>query len=96
MRRRIFSRRRPPAVFAAVVAALAALAALLVAAPAQAATTSDVRGVASGKCLDVSGFSQTDGANVQIWDCHGGINQQWTATDSSQLTVYGNKCLDAR
>ncbi|MFG2462143.1 non-reducing end alpha-L-arabinofuranosidase family hydrolase [Streptomyces sp. NPDC048523] len=96
MRRRTFSRRRPSAVFAAVVAALAALAALLVAGPAQAATTSAVRGVDSGKCLDVSGFSQTDGANVQIWDCHGGINQQWTLTDSAQLTVYGNKCLDAR
>ncbi|MDX3694467.1 non-reducing end alpha-L-arabinofuranosidase family hydrolase [Streptomyces europaeiscabiei] len=96
MHRRIFSRRRPTAVLAAAVAALAALAALLVAGPAQAATTSDVRGVDSGKCLDVSGFSQTDGANVQIWDCHGGINQQWTLTDSNQLTVYGNKCLDVR
>ncbi|WP_405814058.1 non-reducing end alpha-L-arabinofuranosidase family hydrolase [Streptomyces sp. NBC_01390] len=96
MRRRSPSLRRPSAVLAAVVAALAALAALLVAGPAQAATTSDVRGVDSGRCLDVSGFSQTDGANVQIWDCHGGVNQQWTLTDSAQLTVYGNKCLDAR
>ncbi|MGW0425465.1 non-reducing end alpha-L-arabinofuranosidase family hydrolase, partial [Streptomyces sp. NPDC003015] len=96
MRRRSFRLRRPSAVLAAVVAALAALAALLVAGPAQAATTSDVRGVDSGRCLDVAGFSQTDGANVQIWDCHGGINQQWTLTDSSQLTVYGNKCLDVR
>ncbi|GAQ51796.1 non-reducing end alpha-L-arabinofuranosidase family hydrolase [Streptomyces acidiscabies] len=96
MSRRSFSPRHPSAVFAAVVAALAAFTALLVAGPAQAATTSDVRGVDSGRCLDVSGFSQTDGANVQIWDCHGGVNQQWTLTDSSQLTVYGNKCLDAR
>ncbi|MEW2120666.1 non-reducing end alpha-L-arabinofuranosidase family hydrolase [Streptomyces sp. NPDC005474] len=96
MSRHSFSLRRPSAVLAAVVAALAALAALLVAGPAQAATTSDVRGVDSGRCLDVSGFSQTDGANVQLWDCHGGVNQQWTLTDSSQLTVYGNKCLDAR
>ncbi|MDH6221778.1 non-reducing end alpha-L-arabinofuranosidase family hydrolase [Streptomyces pseudovenezuelae] len=95
MRRRSFRRRRPSVVLAAVVAALAALAALLVAGPAQAAI-SDVRGVDSGRCLDVEGFSQTDGANVQIWDCHGGINQQWTLTDSNQLTVYGNKCLDAR
>ncbi|WP_079049935.1 non-reducing end alpha-L-arabinofuranosidase family hydrolase [Streptomyces torulosus] len=96
MHRRSFSSRRPSAVLAAAVAALAALAALLVASPAQAATTSDVRGVDSGKCLDVSGFSQTDGANVHIWDCHGGVNQQWTLTDSNQLTVYGNKCLDVR
>ncbi|WP_119582276.1 non-reducing end alpha-L-arabinofuranosidase family hydrolase [Streptomyces europaeiscabiei] len=96
MHRRIFSRRRPSAVLSAVVAALAALAALLVAGPAQAATTGDVRGVDSGRCLDVAGFSQTDGGNVHIWDCHGGINQQWTLTDSDQLTVYGNKCLDVR
>jgi hypothetical protein len=97
MRRRTFSLgRRPSAVLAAVVAALAALAALLVAGPAQAATTSDVRGVDSGRCLDVAGVSQTDGANVHLWDCHGGTNQQWTLTDSAQLTVYGNKCLDAR
>ncbi|MGA5207339.1 alpha-L-arabinofuranosidase, partial [Streptomyces variegatus] len=69
MRRRSFSRRRPSAMLAAAVAALAALAALLVASPAQAATTtSDVRGADSGRCLDVAGFSQTDGANVHIWD----------------------------
>src|SRR4051812_43436776 len=96
MHRRGFSRRNPSAMLAAAVAALAALAALLVASPAQAATTSDLRSVDSDRCLDVSGFSQTDGANVQIWDCHGGINQQWTLTDSNQLTVYGNKCLDVR
>ena len=96
MHRRSSSLRRPSAVLAAMVAALAALAALLVAGPAQAATTGDVRGVASGRCLDVAGFSQTDGANVHVRDCHGGANQQWTLTDSSRLTVYGNKCLDAR
>ena len=26
-----------------------------------------------------NGASQTDGTNVQIWDCNGGANQQWTA-----------------
>jgi hypothetical protein len=94
MHRRSFSRRHPSAALAATVAALAALAATLVATPAQAATTSAVRGVASGRCLDVPGASQTEGTNVQIWDCHGGTNQQWTLTDNNQLTVYGNKCLD--
>ncbi|MFF7264672.1 non-reducing end alpha-L-arabinofuranosidase family hydrolase [Streptomyces sp. NPDC008159] len=94
MHRRSFSRGRPSAALAAAVAALAALAATLVASPAQAATTSAVRGVASGRCLDVAGAAQTEGTNVQIWDCHGGTNQQWTLTDNNQLTVYGNKCLD--
>jgi hypothetical protein len=76
------------------LAALVASAATLVANPAQAATSGALRGVGSGRCLDVPGANQTDGTNLQIWDCHGGTNQQWTLTDSNQLTVYGNKCLD--
>ncbi|MFJ5994713.1 RICIN domain-containing protein, partial [Streptomyces sp. NPDC092370] len=72
MHRRSFSRKHPSAVLAATVAALVALAATLLASPAQAATTSAVRGVASNRCLDVPGASQTDGTNVQIWDCNGG------------------------
>ncbi|MGJ5832273.1 non-reducing end alpha-L-arabinofuranosidase family hydrolase [Streptomyces ossamyceticus] len=95
MRRPHPLRRRPSAVLAAVIAALVSLAALLVASPAaQAATSGALRGTGSGRCLDVPGAAQTDGTNLQIWDCHGGTNQQWTLTDSNQLTVYGNKCLD--
>ncbi|MEU5391533.1 non-reducing end alpha-L-arabinofuranosidase family hydrolase [Streptomyces tibetensis] len=90
MRRRGFSRRH----LSVVLATLLASAATLVANPAQAATTSTVRGAGSGRCLDVPGAGQTDGTNVQIWDCHGGTNQQWTLTDNNQLTVYDNKCLD--
>jgi hypothetical protein len=56
--------------------------------------TGEVRGAGSNRCLDVNGASQADGAVVQIWDCNGGANQQWTLTSASQLTVYGNKCLD--
>ncbi|MFJ6385707.1 non-reducing end alpha-L-arabinofuranosidase family hydrolase [Kitasatospora sp. NPDC092039] len=67
---------------------------MLVAGPAQAATTGAVRGTASGRCLDVPGAVRTDGTNLQIYDCWGGANQQWTSTDSGQLTVYGDKCLD--
>ncbi|MGI5240619.1 ricin-type beta-trefoil lectin domain protein [Dactylosporangium sp. CA-139066] len=52
-------------------------------------------GAASGRCLDVPGSSTTNGAQVQLWDCHGGSNQRWTYTAGRQLTVYGNKCLDA-
>jgi hypothetical protein len=81
-------------VFAALAAILVALAATLVANPAQAATSGALRGVGSGRCLDVPNAAQTDGAYLQIYDCSGGTNQQWTLTDSNQLTVYGNKCLD--
>jgi lysophospholipase L1-like esterase len=53
-----------------------------------------IRGVGSGRCLDVTGASQTNGAQAQIWDCNGQANQQWTPTASGELRVYGNKCLD--
>ncbi|WP_083502420.1 ricin-type beta-trefoil lectin domain protein [Sphaerimonospora mesophila] len=56
--------------------------------------TSALRGVGSGRCLDVDGASQTNGAQTLIWDCHGGVNQQWTSTSAGELRVYGNKCLD--
>jgi hypothetical protein len=89
-----FSRRHPSAALAAVLAALTALAALLVATPAQAASSGALRGVGSNRCLDVVGGVQTDGTALQLYDCWGGTNQQWTLTDAKQLTVYGNKCLD--
>ncbi|MBO3751257.1 endo-1,4-beta-xylanase [Streptosporangiaceae bacterium NEAU-GS5] len=54
-----------------------------------------IRGVASGRCIDVPNASTTDGTQLQLWDCHGGTNQQWTYTSAQELRVYGNKCLDA-
>ncbi|QYC44258.1 Endo-1,4-beta-xylanase A precursor [Nonomuraea coxensis DSM 45129] len=53
-----------------------------------------LKGVASGRCLDVNGASQANGAQTQIWDCNGQSNQQWTSTGSGELRVYGGKCLD--
>ncbi|MEV1177634.1 RICIN domain-containing protein, partial [Nonomuraea sp. NPDC049784] len=41
--------------------------------------TSALKGVGSGRCLDVNGASQANGAQVQIWDCNGQANQQWTS-----------------
>ncbi|MFI2373499.1 endo-1,4-beta-xylanase [Streptomyces sp. NPDC018964] len=54
-----------------------------------------IKGVGSGRCLDVPGSSTTDGTQLQLWDCHGNSNQQWEYTDAGELRVYGNKCLDA-
>ena len=31
----------------------------------------------SGKCLDVSGASTEDRADIIQWQCHDGANQQW-------------------
>jgi len=54
-----------------------------------------IRGVASGRCLDVPNSSTADGTQIQLWDCHGGSNQQWATTSSQELRVLGGKCLDA-
>ncbi|MGC5013610.1 PHB depolymerase family esterase [Streptosporangium sp. DT93] len=57
-------------------------------------TSGAVRGVGSGRCLDVSGVSQANGAAVQLWDCNNQNNQRWASTAAQELRVYGNKCLD--
>lgn len=54
-----------------------------------------IKGVGSGRCLDVPGASTTDGTQLNLWDCNNRTNQQWTYTAASELRVYGNKCLDA-
>lgn len=53
-------------------------------------------GVGSGRCLDVPNVSQTNGTQVEIWDCNGGTNQQWTQLANRALQVYGTKCLNVR
>jgi hypothetical protein len=65
-----------------------------VAGPAAAAIGA-VRGVASGRCLDVPGAKTTNGTQVNLWDCGTASNQEWNYTSGKQLMVYGNKCLDA-
>ncbi|MGR6974984.1 poly(ethylene terephthalate) hydrolase family protein [Streptomyces cynarae] len=52
-------------------------------------------GAASGRCLDVPDSSQTNGTQVQLWDCLDRVGQKWTRTAAGELRVYGNKCLDA-
>ncbi|GGR85430.1 MULTISPECIES: endo-1,4-beta-xylanase [Streptomyces] len=54
-----------------------------------------IKGVGSGRCLDVPGAATADGTQLQLWDCNNATNQQWTSTDSGELRVYGDKCLDA-
>ncbi|WP_051367874.1 non-reducing end alpha-L-arabinofuranosidase family hydrolase, partial [Hamadaea tsunoensis] len=89
--------RRSRALIAALASAAVVIVAMMltvVANPAQADVTGTLRGVGSGRCLDVTGQSQTDGTGVQIYDCWGGANQQWTLTSGNALVVYGSKCLD--
>lgn len=58
-------------------------------------TTGAVVGVASGRCVDVPNQSQTAGTQVELWDCNGGGNQQWTDDSAGELRIYGSDCLDA-
>lgn len=53
-----------------------------------------LRGLGSNRCLDVTGAGTANGTLLQIWDCNGQTNQQWTALSNGELQVYGNKCLD--
>ncbi|WP_238782913.1 non-reducing end alpha-L-arabinofuranosidase family hydrolase [Streptomyces monomycini] len=58
--------------------------------------TGEIKGVASGRCIDIPDSATTDGAPAQLWDCSGRANQRWTYTAAKQLKVYDNKCLDAK
>jgi DNA-binding beta-propeller fold protein YncE len=58
--------------------------------------------VHSGRCLDVEGASQADGANIIQWTCHGGGNQSvffrllTPTTDTYTLEFqHSGKCLSA-
>lgn len=43
-------------------------------------------------CLDVKDASRNEGTLIQLWTCHDGDNQQFTAT-GSDVRVFGDKCL---
>jgi hypothetical protein len=58
----------------------------------------EVRAVGADKCLDVPDQSTEAGTGVQLWDCWGGANQDWTRTAAGELSVYSGAsrmCLDA-
>jgi lysophospholipase L1-like esterase len=48
----------------------------------------------SGRCVDIAGASNANGAQALIWDCHGGVNQQWTRTSAGELRSGLGTCLD--
>src|SRR5258707_11630142 len=57
-------------------------------------TAGVLRGVGSNRCLDVPGAATANGTLLDIWDCNGASNQQWTSLSNRELQGYGNKCLD--
>ncbi|MDC0712117.1 lectin [Stigmatella sp. ncwal1] len=49
----------------------------------------------SGRCLDVAQESRTPGTGLQIYSCHGRINQAFTFTAAGELRTYDNTlCVD--
>ncbi|KEF05151.1 MULTISPECIES: non-reducing end alpha-L-arabinofuranosidase family hydrolase [Streptomyces] len=58
--------------------------------------TGDIKGVASGRCIDIPDSVTANGTPAQLWDCSGRANQRWTYTAAKQLKVHDNKCLDAK
>ncbi|WP_330306030.1 MULTISPECIES: non-reducing end alpha-L-arabinofuranosidase family hydrolase [unclassified Streptomyces] len=58
--------------------------------------TGAIKGVASGRCIDINGSTTVNGTQAQLWDCNGQTNQRWTHTSGKQLMIYGNKCLEAK
>jgi hypothetical protein len=50
-------------------------------------------GLDSSKCVDDNGLSTANGTKIQMWDCNGGSNQDWTIEPDGTLQVYG-KCMD--
>ncbi|OKK16129.1 1,4-beta-xylanase [Streptomyces sp. CB00455] len=56
--------------------------------------TGAIKGVPSGRCIDINGSTRANGTQAQLWDCNGQANQRWTYTSGKQLMIYGNKCLD--
>ena len=49
----------------------------------------------SGRCLDIDGDSTAAGTKVELWDCNGGANQQWTPqADGTLKGTQSGRCLD--
>ncbi|MGW7002751.1 glycoside hydrolase family 27 protein [Streptomyces sp. NPDC054933] len=50
----------------------------------------------SGRCLDAWNNQTSPGTKIEIWDCNGGTNQEWSFTSNGDLRAYnGTECLGA-
>ena len=61
--------------------------------------TGEIHGIGSGRCVDVPNGSTTPGTQVQIYNCNGGLAQQWTYDPTSKELMYvksPSMCLEAR
>jgi hypothetical protein len=56
-------------------------------------TGNALRGVESGRCIDVPGANPADGNRLQVYDCNGTGAQQWTIGSDGTVRALG-KCMD--
>ncbi|MFE9422934.1 ricin-type beta-trefoil lectin domain protein [Kitasatospora sp. NPDC006697] len=50
---------------------------------------------AFGKCLDATGNGTANGTKLEVWDCNGGANQQWTVGAHGILVnPVSGRCVD--
>ncbi|MET7398199.1 ricin-type beta-trefoil lectin domain protein [Dactylosporangium sp. NPDC005572] len=56
-------------------------------------SVSALRGVESGRCIDVPGANSANGVRLQIYDCNGTAAQQWTVASDGTIRALG-KCMD--
>jgi hypothetical protein len=47
-------------------------------------------GVGSGRCADYL----VSGRRLELYDCHGGANQQWNFASSGEIRGYRDQCVD--
>jgi Ricin-type beta-trefoil lectin domain/Concanavalin A-like lectin/glucanases superfamily len=52
-----------------------------------------VSGKDSSECVDDNAGSSANGTAIQLWDCNGAFNQDWTVESNGTLQVNG-KCMD--
>jgi hypothetical protein len=48
----------------------------------------------SGRCVDIYNSDFSDEAKVQLYDCNGGANQEWSLQDGTIVNPSSGKCLD--
>ena len=44
--------------------------------------------------MDITGANYSNGTGIELWQCNGGANQQWQATNGTLVNPASGKCLD--
>ena len=44
--------------------------------------------------MDITGANYSNGTLIELWDCNGGADQQWQASNGELINPASGKCLD--